>query len=130
MVRIIKDIKAYTLADMALTTPKHVNSRSVTLYDRNGLEMALQGTSDEKCIRVHGSSPEQYHPHDELVYILSGENECFTREGVEHLASNFVRIPPGVKHGGESYGIWISVKPKLFVFDHGDEDIGDRKSVV
>lgn len=120
------NIKTYTLADMTPTSPNHVNSKGVELFNRNGLEVALQGNFDDNKQRVSGRSPEQEHSHDELVYMLEGENECFTRDGVERLAFNLVRIPPGVKHGGRvSNGVWISVKPNEFVLKSGNPGTGN-----
>ena len=57
------------------------------------------------------------------IDILEGENECYNRIGVQRLTPSLVRIPPGLRHGGESNGIWISVKTKCL--DHVSSMKGD-----
>ena len=108
------NIKTYTLADMTPTSPNHENSKGVKLFNRNGLEVVLQGNFDGHRQRVQGSSPVHEHLHDELVYLLEGDYGRHNRKNVDQLASNVLRIRAGTKHGGDADGIWISVKPKEF----------------
>ena len=114
-----QEIKVYSIADLERKTTQ--NSWERVMYKERGLTLTLQGNYDQQRQRAQGRSPIHHHEtFDEIIYLLEGDYGNHNRINVSQPFRSLLRIPAGIGHGGDSNGVWISVKPEGFQFSRGD----------
>jgi hypothetical protein len=84
---------------------------SKTIYEDNGVVIALQATLASNRARSWANIKPHTHEFDEIIYALSGHYGEQNKEAAEQLTNNLRRIPKDTEHGGRAYGTWISIKP-------------------
>ena len=97
----------------------HINLWSRTIYQANGVVVALQATLASNMAKSFGDITPHTHEFDELIYRIANDYGDHNRDNIPAYGIDgcVLRIPQATEHGGMAYGTWLSIKPEEYSFN-------------